>query len=145
MNLKRFCTRFREMRTCYVGTKVSFLDKIFYAVDYVFAFIIHGASISDYFAYGFYKLRYKGRKEYITYRRYHVIQNKCNKVSDRCLCREKNKFNELFKEFLGRDWIDVNNVDEMLFISFCHKYPVIFIKEINGYRGIGTRLSLIHI
>ena len=62
MNLKRFCTRFREMRTCYVGTKVSFLDKIFYAVDYVFAFIIHGASISDYFAYGFYKLRYKGRK-----------------------------------------------------------------------------------
>ena len=46
MNLKRFCTRFREMRTCYVGTKVSFLDKIFYAVDYVFAFIIHGASIS---------------------------------------------------------------------------------------------------
>lgn len=50
----------------------------------------------------------------------------------------KNKFNELFKEFLGRDWIDVNNVDEMLFISFCHKYPVIFIKEINGYRGIGT-------
>ena len=56
MNLKRFCTRFREMRTCYVGTKVSFLDKIFYAVDYVFAFIIHGASISDYFAYGFYKL-----------------------------------------------------------------------------------------
>ena len=139
MNLKRFCTRFREMRTCYVGSKVSFLDKIFYAVDYVFAFIIHGASISDYFAYGFYKLRYKGRKEYITYRRYHVIQNKCNKVSDRCLCREKNKFNELFKEFLGRDWIDVNNVDEMLFISFCHKYPVIFIKEINGYRGIGTR------
>ena len=100
MNLKRFCTRFREMRTCYVGTKVSFLDKIFYAVDYVFAFIIHGASISDYFAYGFYKLRYKGRKEYITYRRYHVIQNKCNKVSDRCLCREKNKFNELFKEFI---------------------------------------------
>ena len=60
-------------------TKVSFLDKIFYAVDYVFAFIIHGASISDYFAYGFYKLRYKGRKEYITYRRYYVIQNKCNK------------------------------------------------------------------
>ena len=127
------------MSPCDVGTNVSFRDKIFYAVDYVFAFIIHGASISDYFAYGFYKLRYKGRKEYITYRRYHVIQNKCNKVSDRCLCREKNKFNELFKEFLGRDWIDVNNVDEMLFISFCHKYPVIFIKEINGYRGIGTR------
>lgn len=139
MNLKKFSARFREMRSNYIGPKFSFVQKLFYMVDYVFAFIIHGASISDYFAYGFYKLRYNGRKEYITYRRYHVIQNKCNKISDRCLCREKNKFNNLFKEFLGRDWLDINNSNEMQFVSFCRKYPVIFIKEINGYRGIGTR------
>ena len=118
MNLKKISTRFREMRLIYVGTEISFVQKLFYMTDYVFAFIIHGASISDYFAYNFYKLRYNGRKEYITYRRYHVIQNKCNKVSDRCLCREKNKFNKLFKEFLGRDWIDINNVDETQFVSF---------------------------
>ncbi|MDY3788890.1 sugar-transfer associated ATP-grasp domain-containing protein [Bacteroides fluxus] len=139
MNLKRFCTRFREMRTCYVGTQVSFLDKIFYVVDYVGAFIVHGASISDYFAYGFYKLRYNGRKEYITYRRYHIIQDKCNVLSNRCLCREKNKFNELFKNFLGRAWIDVNDVTEEQFILFCNQHPILFVKETNGYRGIGTR------
>ena len=99
MNLKKISARFREMRSIYVGTEISFVRKLFYAVDYVFAFLIDGASISDYFAYGFYKLRYNGRREYITYRRYHVIQNKCNKVSDRCLCREKNKFNKLFEKF----------------------------------------------
>ena len=139
MNLKRLCGRFREMRTVYVGTDVSFFGKFFYVLDYIVAFIVHGASISDYFAYGFYKLRYNGRKEYITYRRYHIIQDKCNLSSDRCLCRDKNKFNELFKDFLGRDWIDVNNTTEERFISFCNQYPVVFIKEINGYRGIGTR------
>ena len=139
MKLKKISVRFREMRSIYVGTKISFIRKLFYIVDYVFAFIIQGASISDYFAYGFYKLRYNGRKEYITYRRYHTIQNKCNKISDRCLCREKNKFNTLFKDFLGRDWIDINNASEIQFVSFCHKHSVIFIKEINGYRGIGTR------
>ena len=65
MNLKRLCGRFREMRTVYVGTDVSFFGKFFYVLDYIVAFIVHGASISDYFAYGFYKLRYNGRKEYI--------------------------------------------------------------------------------
>lgn len=139
MNLKRFCTRFREMRVCYIGTDISYLNKCFYVLDYVWAFMVHGASISDYFAYSFYKLRYNGRKEYITYRRYHTIQDKCNAFSDRCLCREKHKFNELFKDFLGRAWIDTNNVTEEQFISFCNQYPVLFIKEINGYRGIGTR------
>lgn len=139
MNLKRLCTRFREMRTIYVGANISFLRRFFYIMDYISALIVHGASISDYFAYGFYKLRYNGRKEYITYRRYHIIQNKCNILSDRCLCREKNKFNELFKDFLGRAWIDINNVTENMFVSFCNQHPVIFIKEINGYRGIGTR------
>lgn len=138
MNLKRFCVRFREMRTTYVGIDVSFFDKFFYVLDYIGAFIVHGTSISDYFAYGFYKLRYNERKEYITYRRYHIIQDKCNLPSDRCLCRDKNKFNELFKDFLGRDWIDVNNTTEEQFISFCNQYPVVFIKEINGYRGMGT-------
>lgn len=139
MKLKKISARFREMRLTYIGTEVSFIQKLFYIVDYVFAFIVQGASISDYFAYGFYKLRYNGRKEYITYRRYHIIQDKCNKASDRCLCREKNKFNDLFKEFLGRDWIDINNVNEQQFVSFCNKYSVVFIKEIEGYRGIGTR------
>ena len=139
MMILKFLTRFSEMRRIYIGDNVSPVCKVYYYADWFLSYFIHGASISDYFAYGFYKLRYNGRREYITYRRYHVIQNKCNKVSDRCLCREKNKFNKLFETFLGRDWIDVNNINEMQFVSFCHKYPVVFIKEINGYRGIGTR------
>lgn len=126
------------MRAIYVGIDVSFWGKLFYILDYIGAFIVHGASISDYFAYGFYKLRYNGREEYITYRRYHVIQNKCNKQLDRCLCRDKNKFNELFKDFLGRAWIDLNNITEEQFVSFCNQHPVIFVKEINGCRGVGT-------
>ena len=122
MNLRKFCIRFREMRDTYVGTNVSFIKKLFYVMDYICAFIIHGASISDYFAYGFYKLRYNGRKEYITYRRYHIIQNKCNSLSDRKLCRDKNRFNELFQDSLGRAWIDLNNTSENEFISFCNQF-----------------------
>lgn len=42
----------------------------------------------------------------------------------------KNKFNTLFKDFLGRDWIDINNASEIQFVSFCHKHSVILLKKL---------------
>lgn len=139
MNLKKCLNRFSVMRSRYIGVEISFGRKIFLVVDYLFALIIHGASISDYFAYGFYKLRRNGRKEYITYRRFHTILNKCNRMSDRNLFRDKSKFNNIFSKYLGRDWIDVDKIDMKQFVLFCQSHPVIFIKESCGYRGIGTR------
>lgn len=56
MKLKKISVRFREMRSIYVGTKISFIRKLFYIVDYVFAFIIQGASISDYLLMAFINL-----------------------------------------------------------------------------------------
>lgn len=76
MNLKRFCTRFREMRTCYVGTKVSFLDKIFYAVDYVFAFIIWFCICL------LYKIRICKYKPFIMLVIFHFVKNNALYVSN---------------------------------------------------------------
>lgn len=135
----KFLTRFSEMRRIYVGDNISPVCKVYYYVDWFLSYLIHGASISDYFAYGFYKLRYNGRKEYITYRRHYAIQKKCNNLLDTHLCRDKDRFNEYFKDFLGRTWIDVNDTNESCFVAFCSQNPVVFIKETNGYCGIGTR------
>lgn len=134
--IKYLVSRFKQMKQTYIGEQEC---SFFYVIDYIFAFIIHGASISDYFAYGFYKLRFNGRKEYITYPKFHKIQNVCNPVKqNREICRNKVNFNNRFSSFLGRDWIDISisNLDE--FISFINRHDIIFIKEITGYRGIGT-------
>ena len=131
--------RFYEMMYTYIGNNVPFYKICFYFIDYVFALMVDGASISDYFAYGFYKKRRNGRNEYITFKRYHRIQNKCNPIKeDRDICRNKVKFNSRFKDFLGRGWLDITNSSFEDFESFIQRNEIVFIKEVLGFRGIGT-------
>lgn len=143
MNAKSFFSRFQEVRSIYMGQDLSFSRKLFYYVDWLFAYLIHGASISDYFAYGFYKLRHNGRAEYITCRRHKKIQSICNpSLTDRELCRNKIKFNQHFSDCIGREWLDMNEVNKARFKSFFERHPVVFVKEIEGYCGIGIKKCL---
>lgn len=140
MNAKKIFSRFEEVRDIYIGKKISLIRKLFYYIDWSFAYLIHGASISDYFAYGFYKLRHNGRTEYITCRRHKKIQSICNSsLTDREICRNKIKFNQHFSDYIGREWLDVNEVNKAQFKSFFERHPVVFIKEIEGYCGIGIK------
>lgn len=138
MTFVKFKNRFYEMMHAYIGDKIPSYKTCYYLVDYLFAFIIHGASISDYFAFGFYEKRYNGRNKYLTYRRYHKIQDKCNRKEDRIICRNKSVFNKHFSDFLGREWIDLKIADFKSFEYFLKSKPVVFIKEVNGYRGVGV-------
>lgn len=134
-----YVNRFRQMMRTYVGDSVPIHDVMYYILDYLCAYFIYGASISDYFAYRFYKLRRSGRNEFITFRKYHKIQNICNpNLEDREICRNKVQFNNRFKDFLGRDWIDISIASFADFESFVHRHDIIFVKEVSGYRGIGT-------
>ena len=130
MTITQFKKRFYEMMHTYVGEKVPNYKVCFYFIDYIISLLLDGASISDYFAYGFYKQRRNGRNEYITKKRYHRIQNICNPLKiDREICRNKVKFNNRFNTFLGRDWLDVSNSCFEDFYSFIQKHEIVFIKE----------------
>ena len=134
-----YIDRFHQMMQTYVGTEVSAFRKMFYLIDYLFSYLFYGASISDYFAYGFYKLRRAGRNEFITYRRYHRIQNLCNPLPEnREICRDKVKFNNRFNDVLGRDWIDISKSTYEDFERFVLSHDIFFVKEVSGFRGIGT-------
>lgn len=138
MLLIRLKERFYEMMNIYIGKNVPIYKQAIYVLDYLIAYIMHGSSISDYFTFGFYRMRNNGRKEYITYKRYHKIQDKCNKKEDRIICRNKSIFNNHFSDFLGREWIDLKVADFKSFESFLKSRSVVFIKEVNGFRGVGV-------
>lgn len=138
MEIVRLKLRFDSMMSLYIKRSVAWYEYVFYLFDYLFAYIIYGASISDYFTFGFYEKRYNGRNKYITFRRYHKIQDKCNKKEDRVICRNKARFNEHFSAFLGRKWIDLKKIDFKSFDSFLKTNSVVFIKEVNGFRGVGV-------
>ena len=142
MNVHSFFSRFEEVRDIYIGKNLSFSRKLFYYIDWLFAYFIHGASINDYFAFGFYDLRYSGRSKYITYRKYLKIQKFCNKKDDIILCRDKIQFNEYFSDYIGRKWLNMKTATFEEFESFLQENPVFFVKDIYGYRGLGVRKFL---
>ena len=138
MNIKYLITRFKQMKHDYIG-QTSIWMTIWYSMDYLFALLLYGASISDYFAYGFYKLRPAGRNEYITYRRYHKIMQVANKKEDIHLCRNKLDFNNHFSDFLGREWIDTKTATREELLKFVQKHPIFFAKDVLGFRGDGVK------
>ena len=142
MTIKRFVDRFNQLYATYIGKDgicKPFL-KLGCFIDYVSAFVCQGASLNDYFAYGFFKLRPNGRREYITYRRYHRIMRVCNDPKDIKYFRDKSEFNQVFKAFLGRENIDLDTTTPEEFRSFFEAHKEIFVKEVMGYRGSSVKL-----
>ncbi len=137
MSPKQLIFRFKQMKHDYIG-HTSRLKTLWYIFDYMFSLLIYGASISDYFAYGFYKLRPAGRNEYITYRRFRKILRIANKKNDIHLCRNKIDFNTHFSKYLGREWVDTKTVSKEELLLFMQKHPIIFAKDIMGFRGDGV-------
>jgi hypothetical protein len=138
MNIKYLINRFKQMKHDYIG-QTGWTKTCWYIVDYLLTLFIYGASISDYFAYGFYKLRPAGRNEYITYRRYHRIMQVANKKEDIHLCRNKLDFNNHFSDFLGREWIDTKTATREELLKFVQKHPIFFAKDVLGFRGDGVK------
>lgn len=138
MRINYLVNRFYQMKHNYIG-KTTFVYTMYLWFDYFVALFFYGASISDYFAYGFYKLRRRGRNEYITYRRYLEIMRIANDKKDIEICRSKIKFNQYFSDILGREWIDVADCTFDEFKNFVVSHDCFFVKEILSFRGIGVR------
>lgn len=138
MNIKYIYNRFHQMKDAYIG-KTSALRTGWLWLGWINNAILYGASISDYFAYGFYKLNHTGKQDYITYRRYHKIMQKANNQTDIDICRSKIHFNEYFSDLLGREWIDTHTASKEDINAFMARHKSFFLKEILSFRGIGVR------
>jgi len=129
--LKRFVSQYNT----YIDDRTNIIKISCYFVDYIFAYLFYGASVNDYFAFGFYKMRPNGRNEYITYKRYHKILSVCNSSNHIKFFRDKSLFNERYAKYLHRSTIDLNKVSEDEFASFLNVHKEVFIKEVMGFRG----------
>ncbi len=138
MTLKYIYNRFLQMKHDYIG-ETSFFHTCWLWLGWIFNAIFYGASISDYFAYGFYKLNHTGKQEFITYRRFHKILRKANNPNDIDICRSKIHFNNYFSDLLGREWLDTQNTTKEELGAFLKRHEYFFLKEILSYRGVGVR------
>lgn len=138
MNINYIYNRFYQMKDAYIG-KTSILRTALLWLGWINDAILYGASISDYFAYGFYKLNHTGKQEFITYRRYHKIMKKANNQTDIDICRSKIHFNNYFSDLLGREWLDTRTATKNEIKAFITRHEYFFLKEILSFRGIGVQ------
>ena len=99
---------------------IFFLTKVFYLFDVVVAFIIHGSTLNDYFAYEFYKKRYSERRKFVTFRKANrILEFFSNPVENNKLC-DKSIMYLTYDKFLKRDWLYLGSCDFRAFELFCN-------------------------
>ena len=112
-----------------------------YFCDYaLFAGKLQGASYSDYFDFEFYNKSFERRREFMTQKNRNQNRIICNDYTDRILLNDKSKTNELFANFLHRDWIYTRKCTLEDFKIFVEKHPRFFSKPFGGSFGIGAQI-----
>ena len=97
----------------------------------------YGAGYMDYDLFEMYNLTPAQRDTYITRGRNNDIVAKYNDKSYFHLFENKNEFNELFKDYIKREWINVKDTPKEDVVAFMQRHPVFMAKPVDGGCGHG--------
>ena len=96
-------------------------------------------SKAEYFYYRFYELSEPEQQEYIMDNGYESHYVKLwNEQEDILFTTNKPDFNQVFPEYVRRDWIEVRKVDYDRFRQFAEDYPICIEKPVGGHSGQGV-------
>lgn len=98
----------------------------------------HGAGYVDYDLFALYDVPKSQRNTYLTRGRNNALVIKYCDKSFLPDFVNKDKFNEKFGEFLGRDWVKVQGTPKEKVIAFLEKHETFMVKEIVGSCGKGV-------
>ena len=108
---------------------------LFVLFDIIYCGLRYGAGYYDYQEFEFYLLKRKERKEYLTRVKNNNLIKKYNNKEYFHLLDDKKEFNDMFNEYLKRDYLVVNEFTE--FDSFFKKHKIIIAKPLDGEGGKG--------
>ena len=111
-------------------------------LDMVWCSIVYQAGYLDYQEFEFWSLTARERRTWITSGNANSIVVKYNQRDYRAMFWDKPRFNERFREYLGRDWLDVRESSTEELAAFLTRNPVIMAKRIDGMSGAGIEKHL---
>ena len=118
-------------------------SKLLIFLDIIMCIIKYGAGYNDYVIFEFYKMNRKQRKTYMTRIKNKTLISMLNNEKNTYIFNEKNVFDKVFKDFLGREAIDVKEMDMNKFEAFINNKEYIFAKPSVGECGKG--IEKIHV
>ena len=142
-NIKYILKRLKTMDKKAMFEKVNSIhkktgkSKIYLLCDMLKCARKYGAGYMDYDLFEMYNLTPEQRDTYITRGRNNEIVAKYNDKAYFHIFENKNEFNELFKDYIKRDWVDVKDTPQENVIAFMQKHPVFMAKPVDGGCGHG--------
>ena len=132
--------KFRLLMENFVAPNLNLLKKIGIILDFCICVVLYGAGINDYFQYNFYRRKHSDRKNFIVGRKWKKIIRVCNKKINQKEFDDKCKFNYIYSEYLGREWLDMDSCEFDAFDEFMKKHSVAISKIKNGSGGNGINI-----
>ncbi len=133
MSLKRFIPVLDRVH------EASGRGKLRIAADMVHCAIKFGAGYYDYVTFGFWELSDAQRATYVT----RIVSKKLvvllNDTAYEHTFNDKEEFNQVFSEFVGRDFINYRTAAKDEVRAFANRHPVVFAKPAHGSCGHGCQ------
>lgn len=132
--------RFNESVDKYIDKNLSAGRRLRLFTDFLYEYRFHGVYLQDYIQYEFYKKKAVERKNYIVFGKLLDIMRICNNLEHRYIFDEKPEFNKKFSQYLGRDWLSMEETTLQDFNKFLNDKQQIFVKDPAGMFGKGVEL-----
>ena len=130
--------RFKKMKTVLDDVhKKTGKNRFFLFFDIINCMTRYGAGYYDYNIFAFYNMNHKQRKTYITRMKNKKLIMYCNDQSYSHIFNNKNEFNKVYKNYLNRDYLDLEKVTYKKFEKFMSDKDIIFAKPNVGESGKG--------
>lgn len=139
--LQKFIRLFRDIDN-EVLPNANILERVRIGFDFLWEKVRYDIELIDYIQYRFYFKKRIERNQFITHGKLLRIIKTCNDPKSRMVFDQKPLFNQEFKDYLGRDWLDAKACSKEMFFSFCKRNPMLFCKSPDGMFGRG--IDIVH-
>ncbi len=112
-------------------------SKIYVKASIFFNFLKYGTGYTDYFRGNFINLTEEEKKTFVTAKSFYRIIHYLNNYDYICIFHDKLIFNEIFRDYLKRDFINLKKAGLNDFKEFLSKHEIIFAKDNLGECGHG--------
>jgi len=113
------------------------INVVFILLDMLYCIFAYNVGYLDYRIFGFAGKSRADRKSYLTYNMNNELAENFSKNESYPLLKNKLAFNEVFKDYLGRDFFNPEKQTKAEFKKFLKGKDMIFIKPADSFGGLG--------
>ena len=120
-----------------IVSKREKISKLYLVLDYFVCLIVFSFTIREYFSLAAYKMSFRNKKTYVTYRRAKKLEKWFNQSGEGILLNDKALFNKTFKEYVSRNWLNLDEATDEEITIFLKNNTNVLLKPRKMSSGIG--------